>query len=304
MRANAAVFEKPVLTMGDLHSIAASASCSRRSQASSVRRVPVIEPAAQQRFFVEFDGFHHDHCGVGDHDASALRVPAERRDEAVRRELQRLENAQADLLLDHCGAVRPGDRLLDAGCGRGGTSFMANRRFGCAVDGVGISAAQVRLANEEAATRGVAGLVRFHYRSMLDTGFPTGSHQVIWTNETTMYVGLHELYREFARLLGRGGRYVCVTGCAEDAGGERSGTVSRIGRYYTCDIHPRGEYLQALAANGFVPVTVADLTRDTIPYWRLRAASSLATGIEDAFLAACRDGSFRYLLIVADYVGW
>ena len=42
---------------------------------------------------------------------------------------------QADLLLDHFGTVRPTDRLLDAGSGRGGTSFMANLRFGCEVDG-------------------------------------------------------------------------------------------------------------------------------------------------------------------------
>jgi hypothetical protein len=33
-----------------------------------------------------------------------------------------------------------------------------------------------------------------------------------------------------------------------------------------------------------VPVNVIDLTGDTIPYWELRRKSSVATGIEDAFL--------------------
>ena len=53
-----------------------------------------------------------------------------------------------------------------------------------------------------------------------------------------------------------------------------------------------------------MPITVVDLTRDTIPYWELRTRSSVATGIEDPFLTAYREGSFHYLLIVADYVGW
>ena len=62
--------------------------------------------------------------------------------------------------------------------------------------------------------------------------------------------------------------------------------------------------LHERARQTVVPITVVDLTPDTIPYWELRARSSVATGIEDAFLTAYREGSFHYLLIVADYVGW
>jgi geranyl diphosphate 2-C-methyltransferase len=48
---------------------------------------------------------------------------------------------------------------------------------------------------------------------------------------------------------------------------------------------------------------VVDLTAATIPYWELRARSSVATGVEDPFLTAYHEGSFHYLLIAADYVG-
>jgi geranyl diphosphate 2-C-methyltransferase len=290
----------------------------RQDTASLVAGQPVLRTAYQQSVAAywnaerdpvnlrlgEVDGFYHHHYGVGGYDASVLELPADLRDQAIIAEMHRLESAQADLLLDHSGAVQPGERLLDAGAGRGGTSFMANLRFGCAVDGVSISEAQVQFANDQAAARGVADRVRFHYRNMLDTGFATGSRQVIWTNETTMYVDLHDLYREFARLVRGGGRYVCITGCSNDVTGGRSKAVSQIDQHYTCNIHPRSEYFKALAANDFVPITVIDLTRDTIPYWELRARSSVATGIEDAFLTAYREGSFHYLLIVADYIGW
>jgi geranyl diphosphate 2-C-methyltransferase len=252
----------------------------------------------------EVDGLFHHHYGVGDYDPAVLTAPEEIREQAIITEMHRLESAQAELLLDHFGPVAGDDYLLDAGSGRGGSSFMAAQRFGCHVDGVSISETQVEFANAQAGQRGVAERVRFHFRNMLDTGLPAKSRQVIWTNETTMYVDLGDLYREFARLLPNGGRYVCITGCYNDLTGGRSRAVSQIDQHYTCNIHSRGDYFRALAENGFVPISVTDLTADTIPYWELRAQSPVATGIEDAFLTAYREGSFHYLLIAADYVGW
>ena len=250
----------------------------------------------------EVDGLYHHHYGIGDYDPAVLDSPAGRRDETIIAEMHRLETAQADVLLDHLGDIRPGDRLLDAGSGRGGTSFMAQQRFGCQVDGVSISESQVEFANDQARQRGVADQVRFHFRNMLDTGFDTGSIRGIWTNETSMYVDLHQLFGEFARLLDHGGRYVGITGCYNDVTGGRSRAVSQIDQHYICNIHPRSEYFKALAAHDFVPINVVDLTAATIPYWELRARSSVATGIEDAFLTAYRENSFHYLLIAADRI--
>src|SRR5262249_13695690 len=139
----------------------------------------------------------------------------------------------------------------------------------------------------------------FHFRNMLDTGFPGGAFRAIWTNETTMYVELADLFAEFARLLTRAGRYVCITGCYNDVLG-RSPSVARIDEHYLCRVHPRSAYFRALADNGLVPIRVIDLTPRTIPYWELRARSAVDTGIEEAFLSAYREGSFHYLLIVAD----
>jgi geranyl diphosphate 2-C-methyltransferase len=246
----------------------------------------------------EVDGLYHHHYGLGEYDRSVLDGPEER----VIAELHRLETAQADVLLDHLGPIEPADRLLDGGSGRGGTSIMAAKRFGCRVDGVSISEKQVEFANDQAVRWSVADRVRFHFKNMLDTGFETGSRRGIWTNETTMYVDLNDLFGEFSRLLGHGGRYVCITGCYNDVTGGRSKAVSQIDERYTCSVHPRSEYFKAMQANGLVPINVIDLTPDTIPYWELREKSSVATGVEKSFLTAYREGSFHYLLIAADRV--
>jgi geranyl diphosphate 2-C-methyltransferase len=248
------------------------------------------------------DGYYHHHYGIGDVDWSVLAGPESGRDDRVIRGLHRLEHAQAVYLLDHLGDVGAGDRLLDGGSGRGGTSFMAHERFGCRVDGVTISEYQVGFANDQARERRVTDKVRFHFRNMLDTGFEAGSMRGIWTNETTMYVDLFPLFAEFSRLLRGGGRYVCITGCYNDVTGGRSRAVSQIDAKYICNIHPRSAYFKALAANDLVPIAVTDLTALTIPYWELRAKSSVATGVEEPFLTAYKEGSFHYLLIVADRV--
>ena len=250
----------------------------------------------------DVDGLYHHHYGIGDYDRSVLEGPEDTRDDRIITEMHRLETAQAKILLDHFGDISPADRLLDAGCGRGGTSFMAHQRFGCQTDGVSISEQQVEFANDQARQRSVADKVRFHFRNMLDTGFETGSRRGIWNNESTMYVDLFQLFAEFSRLLEYGGRYVCITGCYNDVTGGRSKAVSRIDEHYICNIHPRSDYFKALAANNLVPIDVIDLTSHTIPYWELRAKSSVATGIEDPFLTAYREGSFHYLLIAADRV--
>ncbi|MGP3962046.1 geranyl diphosphate 2-C-methyltransferase [Nonomuraea sp. 3N208] len=250
----------------------------------------------------EVDGFYHHHYGIGDVDWSVLEGPAETKEKRIVTELHRLEMVQAETLVARLGPLRSEDRVMDAGSGRGGSSFLANLRYGCHVEGVSISESQVAFANEQARRRGVADKVRFHFRNMLDTGFETGSFQATWNNESTMYVELALLFAEHARLLRRGGRYVCITGCYNDAYGLPSRAISQINAHYICDIHSRSTYFREMVANRLVPISVLDLTAATIPYWELRAKTHLATGIEQSFLDAYKNGSFQYLLIAADRV--
>ncbi|MFD4548522.1 geranyl diphosphate 2-C-methyltransferase [Streptomyces sp. NPDC058466] len=256
----------------------------------------------------KIDDLYHHHYGVGDVDWSVLDDDRGTGDTARRRdritaELHRLEQAQADLLASHLGPLSPADRVFDAGCGRGGGSVVAHLRYGCHADGVTISRKQADFAHAQARKRSIDDKVRYHDRNMLDTGFPSGAYAASWNNESTMYVELDLLFAEHARLLRRGGRYVTITGCFNDAYGRASREVSLINAHYICDIHPRSEYFRAMARNRLVPVHVQDLTADTVPYWELRKqADHLVTGIEDAFLSAYENGSFQYLLIAADRV--
>jgi len=249
----------------------------------------------------EVDGLYHHHYGIGDVDQAALEAEGEDgRHERVIAELHRLESAQAGFLLDHLGNIQPDDYLLDSGSGRGGTSFMANRRFGCHVDGISISQNQVDFANHQALDRGVSSRVQFHFRNMLDTGFEDARFKAVWNNESTMYVDLPSLFKEYRRIIRPGGRYVTITGAWNEEFGMSPEAVSLINARYGCNVHARGEYLSELDAQGFEVLQMVDLTAKTLPYWKLRASSSVATGVEGAFITAYEEGSFFYLLIAAD----
>ncbi|MBY8883639.1 methyltransferase domain-containing protein [Streptomyces sp. PTM05] len=251
----------------------------------------------------DVDGLYHHHYGIGDVDHAAVGASDDaRHEERLIAELHRLESAQADCLLDHLGPIGRDDTLVDAGCGRGGSMVMAHQRFGCAVEGLTLSAKQADFANSRAEDLGIADHVHARVCNMLHMPFDTGQIAASWNNESSMYVDLNDLFAEHARVLAIGGRYVTITGCWNPRYGQPSKWVSQINAHFECNIHSRREYLRAMADNRLVPQTVIDLTAATLPYWQLRATSSLVTGIEDAFLNSYRDGSFQYLLIAADRI--
>lgn len=251
----------------------------------------------------DVDGLYHHHYGIGEVDDAALGDAGDSDYEnKLVAELHRLESAQTDVLLDHLGAIGRDDTLVDAGCGRGGSMVMAHRRFGCKVEGVTLSAKQADFANLRARDLGIGNHVRARVCNMLNTPFETGQAAASWNNESSMYVDLHDLMAEHSRVLAVGGRYVTITGCWNPRYGQPSKWVSQINAHFECNIHSRREYLRAMIDNRLVPQAVVDLTPRTLPYWKLRATTSLVTGIEEAFIKSYEDGSFQYVLIAADRI--
>jgi len=59
----------------------------------------------------------------------------------------------------------PTPRVLDAGCGFGGTIFHWHDQVGGAYDGLTLSRVQLQVARREARRRGIDGACRFHLRS-------------------------------------------------------------------------------------------------------------------------------------------
>lgn len=121
-----------------------------------------------------------------------------------RSSLQRMNEALASF-----GAIQSGERVLDAGCGVGGSSIFLARELGCQVTGISLSEQQVESARKNAVAKGVELSTRFEKVDFRSTPFENASFDVVWALESAVYdPAKHDFLQEAFRLLKPGGRLI------------------------------------------------------------------------------------------------
>lgn len=103
--------------------------------------------------------------------------------------------------------IKGGERVLDAGCGVGGSSIFLAKELGCRVEGITLCMRQVEKARRNAERSGVASLAGFHEMDYCSTRFKDGSFDVVWSIESSCYCRDKGRFLEEAyRLLKKGGK--------------------------------------------------------------------------------------------------
>ena len=104
-------------------------------------------------------------------------------------------------------------RVLDAGCGVGGTILYLHHRLGGQYDGLTLSPVQRARASQEAARRGVAGACRFHVRNYdlsLEPIVPDGADLIVAIESLAHAADPAWTIAHFAASLRPAGRLVIV----------------------------------------------------------------------------------------------
>jgi tocopherol O-methyltransferase len=103
--------------------------------------------------------------------------------------------------------IHGGERVLDVGCGMGGSSIFLAKRRRCTVDGVTLSPFQQFWASCAAKGHGVSRQTKFHCADAEQVAFAEQSYDVVWSVECTEHLfDKPQFFRRAAQWLRPGGR--------------------------------------------------------------------------------------------------
>ena len=184
-----------------------------------------------------------------------------------RQSLLRINEVMADL-----ARLTPGARVLDAGCGVGGSSVWLAREHRAEVVGIALGERQLRRASAYAHLHGVSARVSFVAADYAQTPFPAASFDLVWAQESLCHApDKRSFYTEAARLLRPGGRVILAEFVR--AGRHLGAESERILRAWLDgwaipDLDTCTEHLAAVERAGFEPATVRDVTSNVLPSLR------------------------------------
>ena len=169
--------------------------------------------------------------------------------------------------------ARPGDMVLDLGCGVGTLAVEVARMTGSSVCGLAATATEVRAAADRAKTEGVGNLCGFEVRDMNSVGSLTWPNlRAIITLETDCYLHpLAERIKDIRRILPRGGVWQNIRFGIRDE--FRTSAKARRAIHYVEDawrtgpIASRAEFRRHVRGEFEIEKTV-DLSDRVVDFWR------------------------------------
>lgn len=126
-------------------------------------------------------------------------------DASVKSLSEAIVNTNAQLAL--MGQISAKDKILDAGCGVGGSAIFLAKKYGCEVKGITLSERQVATATAFSQKRNVPQLATFEPMDYTQTRFPDDHFDVVWAIESMQTATDKTLFfKEMQRVLKPGGR--------------------------------------------------------------------------------------------------
>lgn len=117
-----------------------------------------------------------------------------------------------DLLIERL-ELRPGQRMLDVGCGIGTPALRLAGTVEADITGVTINLGQAREANARAAAAGLSHRVKFDHADAMALPYPDASFDAAWAFESLLHMDRSRALAEMKRVLRPGGRLVIADTC-------------------------------------------------------------------------------------------
>ncbi|KAH9617871.1 hypothetical protein KSS87_018616 [Heliosperma pusillum] len=153
--------------------------------------------------------------------------------------------------------LKPGQKVLDVGCGIGGGDFYMAENFGVEVIGIDLSINMLTIALERAV--GVKCAVEFEVADCTTKTYPDNSFDVIYSRDTILHIqDKPALFRSFYKWLKPGGKVLISDYCRN--AGTPSPEFAEYIKQRGYDLHDVPAYGQMLRDAGFGEVIADDRT--------------------------------------------
>ena len=205
-------------------------------------------------------------------------------------------------------ALAPGSRVLDVGCGLGGSAFVMARDFELRADGIDLSRNMLAIAENKLAANGLGDRVRLEWGDCLALD-RLGLYDAIYSRDVFLHI--HDKPRLFAVLhaaLRDGGQLLFTDYCCGPKPWDDQFAAYVSERGYA--LHTIDEYAALIAAAGFADVVGEDVSARFIEICEADlariAALEIETGVRDELalgwrqkLERARQGDHRWGLFTA-----
>jgi len=235
------------------------------------------------------------------------------------------EDAQVRLIEEMIsrGGMRPGAKVLDVGCGVGGTSIHLAKNLKASMTGITLSPVQREMAEKIAAEEGVQASTSFHRMDGENMTFDDQSFDFVWICEVLSHFSRKDKFFSSAqRVLKPQGRIILADWFkAPNLSQEQHDkyVVPIEQGMLLPELNTMGEYMRMMEKNGFKVVHFDDITSHVSKTWDICAELILNPtlwklaftkgGEALAFLRAFQSmragygsGTFRYGIIIAEKV--
>ncbi len=228
--------------------------------------------------------------------------------------------AQIQLIehLARLAKLTPGARVLDIGCGYGGSSLYLAKHYGARATGITISAVQVEMANRGAANQNLDAKFLLMDAESLDFAEP---FDVLWSMESiSHYHDPGKFFASATKFLKPGGTFALTDWFRKEglSAAEKKKFIAPIDKAMFVELREMDEYATFLAGSGLRITHRQDLTQNCAKTWDVgleiiknKSFWSLAAKLGPDFLtylkgyqavrAAISSGNFVYGLFVAEW---
>ncbi|XP_042227688.1 phosphomethylethanolamine N-methyltransferase-like isoform X2 [Homarus americanus] len=189
--------------------------------------------------------------------------------------------------------LRPGQRVLDVGCGTGGAATFMARHYGVHVHGVDLSSDMIFKAIERQGKleSRVKRRIQFEMSSIMEVDYEDGIYDVIYSKGTILYIkDKQELFKKFYRWLRPGGTLFIVDHCytTSQLSPDLLNYIQNIRHQCLLTIE---SFVAQLKAAGFEDVKTQNLREDFIKYKEMEL--NFLTSTREAFIQEFSQNEFN-----------